>query len=446
MKIIAILCLVAFSGSLLADPSDELASHLKLGETEKVAAKNWYKKYPEWVMASIKKNDFPKTHLKYELKGKKFKTSKFFSKFEVRDANKRQFAAYLMVRNGNDGNGLPVYKTTKESVWLNWSVWPAESLVETYSVEGNPKDADVVGFGMWLYSKKKYNEFANRILTIVALRSSDLRPMIEAYICEKEGWEIAKDESLMEWAIWDSKFYKERKILIPAADEEKRYKMREKAAEAEFKKILENRGGYKGRAPRKPAPTKMLVFIEWDIKNYKQAFATSEFFKQEKTQDKLSALLDSIKDDLELLKDNLKNITDEFKGKDSPIDQKKKVLKLAKLRLIDPMDMALLSQVANLWYKYARPAGHGNSCDRLEGVKKAIPLYEQLLKRYPYNTAYLVAMGRCYQAQENSKDARVYYEKVIEIDGAGKGNARTAAALIRNMEEKDRARAEQKKK
>lgn len=445
MKIITLLCLVAFSGSLLADPSDVLTQHLKLGKSEKSAAKNWFDKYPEWVKASIKKNDFPKTHLNYALKGKKLKPSKFPAKFEIRNANKKQFAAYLMARNGNDNNGRPVYKTTKEFVWLNWSAWPAESLVETYPVETNPNNADVVGFGMWLYSKKKFNELANRVLTVVALKNEDLRPMIEAYICEKEGWKLEENEKLKEWAIWDRKFYKERIILIPAGDEEKRFKVREKAAEAAFKQILAERGGYKGRAPRKSTPTKMLVFIEWDIKKFKQAYATSEFFKQTKIQDKLGVIMDSIKDDLELLKDNLKSIEDEFKGKDKPADQKKKVEKLAHLRMIDPMDVKMMSQVANLWFKYANPAGHGNSCDRVEGVKKAIPLYKELLERYPYNTAYLMALGRCYQAQENSKDARIYYQKVIDIDGAGKGLSTTAEALIRNMEKKDQNRANKNK-
>jgi hypothetical protein len=432
-------------GSVYADAAEDLTGELKLGKTEKSAAANWYDSYPKWVMASIKQNKFPQTYLGYAQQGSKIKPAKgVFSKFEIRNANKKQFQAFLMARDGNDANGLPVYKTTKDFVWLSWKQWPVEQLVETYPVKSNKDDKAVVGFGIWIYSKKKYNEIANRVLTVVALRNKDLRPLIEAYLCEKEKWD-GQEGSLIEWNVWDSKYYREHIILIPAADEEKRYKQRETAAEKELKRILADRGAYKGRAPRRQQPTKMLVFVEWDIKNYKQAYASSDYFKLEKTQALLELVMDTIKDDLELKQDNLKNIDDKYKGKTDPKDMKKRILEMESVRGIDPMDMKLLSQVANLWYEYANPADHGNGCDRLEGVKKAIPLYQELLKHYPYNTAYLMAMGRCYQAKEDSKNARGYYEKVIAIDGPRKGKTPTAEALIRNMEMKDQNRANKKK-
>ncbi|MDC1142165.1 hypothetical protein OAU50_03670 [Planctomycetota bacterium] len=443
MKTLAILCLVAMCGSVYAEASDDLANELKLGKSEKSAAKNWYEKFPEWVMASIKKNDFPQTHLSYGLQGKKMKATKgVFNKFEVRDANKKQFQAFFMARNGNDNTGNPIYKITKSFIWLRWSEWPVEHIVETYPVKHND-DAAVVGFGMWIYSKKKYNELANRVLTAVAKRTEALRPKIEAYLCEKEKWDDQAG-SLIEWNVWDTKFQLERTILIPAAEEEKRFKARETASEKAFKDILSSRGAYKGRAPRKQSPKKMLVWIEWDIKMYKKAYASSEFFKLEKTQATLELIQDSITDDLALMTDNLKNINDKYKGKDKPKDLKNRVLELEILRKIDPLDINLLSKVANLWYKYANPADHGNGCDRVEGIKKAIPLYEELLELYPFNTAYLISMGRCYQAMEDSKNARIYYEKVIDIDGPNKGLSSNAEALIRNMEQKDQNRSKKK--
>jgi tetratricopeptide (TPR) repeat protein len=110
---------------------------------------------------------------------------------------------------------------------------------------------------------------------------------------------------------------------------------------------------------------------------------------------------------------------------------------------VDPQDLNLRSQTANAWYEWGNPAPHGNSCDRADGMKKAIPHFEVILQAYPRNTSFLLAIGRCYQALEDSKNARPYYEKVIEIDGT-KGNANVAKSLIRNMEQKDAARAKQK--
>jgi tetratricopeptide (TPR) repeat protein len=109
---------------------------------------------------------------------------------------------------------------------------------------------------------------------------------------------------------------------------------------------------------------------------------------------------------------------------------------------IDPEDLNLRSQVGNAWFIWGNPAPHGNSCDRADGVKKAIPHYEIIVKAYPSNTSFLLALGKCYQALEDSKHARVYYDKVIEIDGT-KGNAVTAKALIRNMDMADQNRSKQ---
>ncbi len=56
----------------------------------------------------------------------------------------------------------------------------------------------------------------------------------------------------------------------------------------------------------------------------------------------------------------------------------------------------------------------------------------------------LLRIGKAYQAQEDSHNARGYYERVIELDPKRLG--KTAKALIRNMENKDAARTERKNK
>lgn len=433
-----------FAGALMADPAEDLFAKTHKGAKESKVASDWYDGLPAWVSSLTTKNQFPETHLPYDIEkagedGRgKAKNSKTVNKFQIRDANRREFSAYLMVQNGVDAMGRATWDQTNTYVWLPWKSWPAPYIVETYPVDSNNKDDELVAMGAWLYGEKE-NELANRVLTVVRERNSELAPLIDAYICANEKWDIPADGMKL-WNTWDIEFQKERKILVTGEEFDKRLKTREKDAESRFKELVRARGDYKGRAPRRVAPTTQLVLLEWEIKQYKIKFASSDFLKDTKNTDLLQVILDSIKDDLAIITENLEKAREIVKDSGNANQQKEKAEFLEEILKIDPEDVNLRSQVANAWYTWGNPAGHGNSCDRSDGMKKAIPHYEVILRSYPNSTGFLMALGRCYQALENSKSARVYYDRVIELDGT-KGNGPTAKALIRNMEQKDAARA-----
>lgn len=427
-----------FAGTLQADAAETLFLKTHKGAKESKVADKWYDSLPEWVASLTSKNTFPTTHLPFEIDRGKLKNSRDgVNKFQIRDANKKQFSAYLMVRNGVDAQGRPVYTETNDSGWLPWKAWPAKYILETYPVEGNNDLNALVAMGAWLYGEKE-NELANRVLTVVHKRDSELAPLIEAYICEKEKWDVPAD-GLVEWNAWDIEYQVERRMLVTPGELEERVKDREKNASDAFKGLVKARGDYKGRPPRRNSPSMQLILLEWEIKQWKIKYASSDFAKETKNSDKLQDIMDSIKDDLAVIKENLAK-ADEIGASGKANDQKAKAEYLEEVLKLDPMDLNLRSKTANAWYEWANPADHGNSCDRVEGVKKAIPHYEIILEAYPRNSAFLLAMGRCYQAQEDSKNARIYYERVIEIEGT-KGYAVTAKALIRNMEQKDANRA-----
>jgi tetratricopeptide (TPR) repeat protein len=434
------LLVTGFSAALFAGPSEDLFAKSHKGAKESDVAAKWYGKLPEWVSSLTSKNTFPQTHLPFTVeKGKLKNIKEGVNKFEIRDANKKQFSAYLMVQNGTDANGRPVYEATTDFGWLDWKGWPAKYILETYPVDGNTDDADMIAFAAWLYAEKE-NEYANRVLTIVHSRSKELAPLIEAYICDKEKWTKPAD-GMKTWNMWDVQYQKERAILVSAEDYDKRFKAREKGAADEFKVLVAARGDYKGRPPRKSSPTKQLVLLEWEIKQYKIAYGSADFLKDVKNTDKLQEVLDSITDDLAVIKENMEKARAMAANGDAN-EMKKKAEFMEEILKIDPMDLNLRSQVGNAWYLWGNPAPHGNSCDRADGMKKAIPHYEIVVAAFPRNTAFLLALGRCYQALEDSKNARVYYDKVIEIDGT-KGNAVMAKALIRNMDMKDAGRSKE---
>ena len=426
------------AGALHADASEALFTKTHKGAKESKVADKWYDSLPEWVAGLTAKNQFPTTHLPFDVvKGKLKNKRDGVNKFQIRDANKKQFSAYLMVRNGVDAQGRPVYAETNDSGWLSWKGWPAKYILETYPVDTNTDDNDLVAMSAWLYSEKE-NELANRVLAVVHKRNSELAPLIEAFICEKEKWDMPAD-GLVEWNAWDIEYQVERTQLVTPDEHANRIKDREKNASDSFKDLVRARGDYKGRPPRRNSPTMQLILLEWEIKQWKIKYASSDFAKDTKNGDKLQDIMDSIKDDLAVIKENLTK-ADEIGASGDANDQKAKAEYLEEVLKLDPMDLNLRSKTANAWFEWGNPADHGNSCDRVEGMKKAIPHYEIILEAYPRNPSFLLAMGRCYQAQEDSKNARVYYERVIEIEGT-KGYAVTAKALIRNMEQKDANRA-----
>lgn len=423
-----------FTGSLAAaDAGASLFEKTHKGAKETKVATDWYAKLPEWVASLTSKNKFPETWLPLD---SDFKNSPTPNKFEIRDANKNQFSAYLMVRDGADGNGLPVYKTTKSSKWIGWKSWPAKYILVTYPVETNTDDNDLVAFAAWLFAEKE-NDLANRVLTVVHGRNKDLAPLIEAYLTEKLGW---KDPGALErWALWDMEFQKERAILIPASEKAARQATLEKDAKTDFDAIVRARGDYKGKAPRRVSPTKQLILLEWEIKQYKLTYASSEFLKNAKNADVLAQIMDSITDDKAIIKDNLEKAKALWSDKDIK-GQQAKCEMMEEILRIDPMDVALRAETANSWFLYGKPAEHGNGCDRSDPIKKAIPHYLEILKIYPESSGYWLALGRCYQALEDSKRAKPCYDKVIAMEG-DKGLGSTAKALQRNMDTKDENRA-----
>lgn len=435
------LLLGAFAGTLHADPLQELFDKTHKGAKENKVASDWYADLPKWVASLTQQNNFLETHLSYEMdKGKLKAMRSGVNKFEIRDVDApgKNFSAYMMVRNGVDANGRPVFVKTAEWGWLPFGAWPARYVVETYPVETNTNDTEVVGLAAWLYSQKE-NELANRVLTIVHRRNSELAPLIEAYICAKEKW-TRPDDGLVSWNMWDAQYQRERLMLVTPADRDNRVKAREKEADTAFKALIKARGDYKGRPPRRTPPSSQLILVEWELKQFKIAYASSDFLKDQKNIDRLQEIQDSITDDLAIIKDNVEKSRTMGTEASKPNELKAKAEFLEEVLKIDPMDLNLRSLTANAWYTWGNPAPHGNGCDRNDGIKAAIPHYKVILEAFPNNTGFLLALGRCYQALGDSKTARPYYDKVIEIDGTA-GNGPNAAAFKRNMDQADTNRS-----
>ncbi len=417
---------------------DSLFAKTHRGAKESKVASDWYEKLPVWAHSLVSKNQFIQTHLPMEfVKDKLRPMRQGVNKFEIRDANERAFRAFLLAPQGVDGNGLPVYEATELSDWVSWKTWPARYIVESYPVESNPDVNDVVALGAWLYVEKE-NQLANQVLAVAHDMDRDLAPLIQAYICEKEKWDMPS-EGLVEWGHWDMEYQKERTMLVTPAARDQLLADREKQAKQQWDQLTAARGDYRGKPPRRRSPTQQLVRIEWDFKQFKIAYQNSEFLKDTKRQEEMQLILDSIKDDLALLNENRKKARD-MGATGNANDIKEQADFLETLLRIDPMDVTLRAEVADAWFKWGEPDQYGNGCARVQGMKNAIPHYAEVLKAYPFSTAFLLRMGQCYQAQEDSTNARKYYQQVLDIAGV-KGHGQTAQALMRNMDVKDQGRA-----
>ncbi|CAG0961801.1 hypothetical protein PLCT2_00802 [Planctomycetaceae bacterium] len=411
------------------------------GKDEKKVAENWFGALPEYVVGQIKLNKFPGVYISNPADAKNP------TKIEIFDVDKTgtKFRYYVMVRDGTDTNGRPVFKRGSKADWMEFTKLEPKFLANMYPVKGNPKDEDVAAFAAWLYSKKAtsnpelklFSDVANQVLSILATKP-DLKPMIEEWIIEKEGWKAAPGE-LELFNAWDTLFQLERDMLVNKDLKDKLVGEREKAAKSEHADILKVRGNYdkRQRPPRKPLPSQQLVLIDWRIKEFRRTFGGSTFFKGKDVDSKLTEIQDSIQDDLDAIKDLKKQATEAKKDGKPDLEKRAQIMELASS--LDPEDLALCAEVANAWIAWANIAPHGNTCDHNDGCKKAIPFFERILKYYPENTSFLLWLGKCYQAQGNG-DAKKYYKRIIEICGKDKGDGKIAAALMDNMDKADAAR------
>jgi len=427
-----------FAGGYAHAQAEDLFAKTHQGAKEAKVASDWYAKLPVWVASRTSRNDFIKTWLMLD---EQFKRSPVPQKFEIRDANRNQFNAYFMVKDGiNTGNMEPEWKATKSSKWVAWGSWPARFIVSSYPLETNPDVKDLVGFAAWLFSQKE-NDLANRVLAIVHEKDRDLAPAVEGYLIEKHAWKDAG--TLVKWNLWDAEFQRERSILIPASMEAARKSAREKAAEAAFKQLLANRGDYKGRPPRRNTPKKMLIMVEWDVKQFKLEFAASDFIKDPKREVIIEEILGSIKDDQDRIRDGMDALSKKEKDPNKQKEFTQRLMEMEGLLTMDPENYQLRSQIGNEWYYFAQPDEYGNDCKNPQAAHKAIGHYKKLLEYFPQNLAYLIATGKCYQALQDSKHAAPYYERVIELDGQG-SFGKMAEALKRNMETKDEIREKER--
>ncbi|HRJ77418.1 MAG TPA: hypothetical protein PLF37_02805 [Planctomycetota bacterium] len=430
----ALLCLSLLIPAL---PAQGLVEKHFPGKKEAMVAEKWYSDLPGYFVSLIKVNKFPQVWVTDP------KDAKRVFKIEIDDvhASGSKFHYFELVRDGTDANGQPLYKRgSRRDLWMEFSRLEGRHLVYTYPVKNNPKVEDVLAFAFWIAQGKEKDakRVANRVMTVLWETKPDMKELIEAWIIEKEGWKAAPGQ-LELWNDWDSLYQVERNVLVTPEVRDTLLAEREKAAKAEFSSIVAARGNYdkRQRPPRKPAPTEQLILIEWRIKEFRRVYASSNFIKDKKIEDQLLALQDSIKDDQDLIKDIKKQAADLKEPGDATL--KRKAEMLATAGSLDPEDLQLCSEIAAAWVAYANIAAHGNSCDRTEGAKNAIPYFEKIVKVYPENTSFLIWIGKCYQAQEDGK-AKVYYDKVIAICGKDKGDGKTAAALKDNMDKKDQNR------
>lgn len=415
--------------------AETVVAKLFPGKEEKRVAEIWYEKLPEYVVGQIKLNKFPNVYSTNPADAKNP------LKLEIYDVDKSgtKFRYYVMVRDGTDANGRPVFKRSAKTDWMEFAKLEPKFLIYSYPTKGNPSDADVVSFAAWLYSKKA-NDQANMALTTLWNARTELKAPIEEWIIAKEGWKAAPGE-LEVFNAWDTQFQLERDVLVNKDLKDKLTGEREKAAKEEYADIIKVRGNYdsKQKPPRKPQPTQQLVFIDWRIKEFKRIYGSSDVYKGKDVEKTLTAISDSIRDDLDKIKDIKKQGAD-AKGEGGKPDLKKKAEFMKLASALDPEDLALCGEVANAWLVYANIAPHGNTCDHNDGCKEAIPYIEKILKVYPENTSYLLTLGKCYQAMGNG-EAKKYYKRVVEISGKDKGDGKIAAALMDNMDKADAARA-----
>jgi tetratricopeptide (TPR) repeat protein len=434
------MCLVmaGLASALEANAVDDLLRQTHRGAREDRVASGWLESFPTWVASHTSKNQFLVMHLPFEHVDNRGRITARPLRgetrpFRVRDVNARgELSIRTMTPDRVDGDGRPQYRDISQDSWMPVRSCPPDSLFHVYMTQQHEDVNQIVGFGVWLYAQRQ-NNLANRVLTIAHSQSPALAALIEAYICEKEGWTKPED-GLQHWTFWDADRQRENRILVTPAEAERLTAEREREAQAAWREIVTARGDHQGRPPRRRPPTKSLALVDWELRQYRIAYKDTAFIANNRNLTQIEAISDSISDD----RANITTALEQARA--MPAENQREITArgdaFEAILRVNPADPTLMNEVAMAWYNGGGIHAHGNNCDNTAALRNAITHFEKLIEMFPYNTNYLFHLGRCWQALQNSSKAGPLYERIIEVDGTT-GMGPQARAFMRNMERAD---------
>lgn len=269
---------------------------------------------------------------------------------------------------------------------------------------------EMIACAAWLADKGEMM-LANRKLGDLARAKTDLRPAIEEWLCDKNGWKRPED-GLTEVVTHDLDRYEEIAVLLTGEALKDYHNEIEERAEEEFERIEEMQGGDLRGKPgfRRKSPTIRLDQLQDRIKRFKAVYGDTDFIQKRRTQKDLEKIEEAVTADIEYIE------TEKFKAERLGIEGEWMEAAKAYDRLYrtDPWNPAIVEVTAQAWSKAAVISDAGRKSENPGAAKKAAELYERMCEIFEGALAFHNHAGINWLAAGDKKKAKAHHEIVIE--------------------------------
>ncbi|MCC6151518.1 MAG: hypothetical protein IT461_14805 [Planctomycetes bacterium] len=286
--------------------------------------------------------------------------------------------------------------------------------------------AVLVALCVWL-AKNNELTLANQRLTELANEKADLRPDIEAWLCEKYKWTPPEGglriRGVREFLTGQGTGL----LLTEDATKEYLVKLDAKAKEA-LANLIAARGDAEGEfGARKQAPKERLDELLIRCDRFAEAFRDTATVENADEMKKLEKLRAGIAADLELAK-SIGDTAEANIERDAELAAKD----FAKLVKADPMNPNWRQKQAYAYYRDGELRVDG-ACRNPKSMKLAADLYGPLCKEYPLNGNLFTFAGACYYATGEKDTAKKYLERAVTLSEAESSDREFAERLLKQL-------------
>ena len=284
----------------------------------------------------------------------------------------------------------------------------------------------LVGLCVWL-AKNNELTLANQRLTELANEKSDLRPDIEAWLCEKYKW-TPPEGGLRIQGVRDFLTGQGTGLLFTEdANKEFLAKLDTKAKET-LANMIAARGDAEGElGTRKLAPKERLDELLNRCDRFAECFRDTATVANADEMKKLEKLRAGIAAYLELAK-TISEAAEANLDRDAELAAKD----FGKLAKADPMNPNWRQKQAYAFYRDGELRVDG-TCRNPKSMKQAAELYNPLCKEYPLNGNLFTFAGACYYATGEKDTAKKFLERAVALGESGSSDRDFAERLLKNL-------------
>jgi hypothetical protein len=309
--------------------------------------------------------------------------------------------------------------------------WLPESLNYMYDVEGETFEFKTLELppdqiASWFIARYRPNEemvrlavwlavnghpmLANAKLAELVSARSDVKPYVDAWLCEKLGWTLPEDGLKLIETVDVAQGARGHLLLTAQANEARKREI-ESGARAALRELESIRGDIRGRAGTRGGSPKMrLDMLQKYVERFEEVYGETSFMQNRRNRENFTRIKESVAEDLAHIE------TEQYKADRLGIDGDWAAAARAweALRKTDPENPEVIRRTAEAYTRSAAISGGGSRAENPQAARTSAMLYDRLIEIYPRVLAYRNHAGYNWLAAGDKNKARGLFESVLQ--------------------------------